>query len=262
MARASWSGMIKFSLMSIPVKQYSAVSEGSTRLANLHRDCGTRLRQPKYCETCGRFVESSEMVKGYPINDHEFVRLEEDELSAIRLPSNGQIEITEFVQPREIDPRYLEEPAFLAPNLESSKKRFLGLNVFSLFEEALEQSGLWALGRVVRRSRESLVLIRPFKKGLLLLQNLRYPSELKDVGEIKHDFQEVSERERQLAVELMERMKGDFDLSKYKDRYEEGLRELIERKLSGERVEVVKAEAEAEGDVIDQLLKSLELARR
>jgi len=168
MARASWSGMIKFSLMSIPVKQYSAVSEGSTRLANLHRDCGTRLR-----------------------------------------------------------------------------------------------SGLWALGRVVRRNREVLVLIRPFKKGLLLLQSLRYPSELKEVGEIKHDFQEVGERELNLAAELMKQMKGDFDLSKYKDRYEEGLRELIERKLSGEKVEVVKAEAKAEEEsIVDQLLKSLELARR
>jgi len=262
-ARAKWSGMIKFGLMSIPCKEYSAVSEGTTRLSNIHRDCKTKLRQPKYCETCGRFVEGTEIVKGYPINDHEFVLLEDDELSAIKLESNGQIEITEFVEPQEIDQRYLEEPSFLAPNWESSKKRFLGLNLFSLFEEALKVSGLWALGRVVKRNRETLVLIRPFKKGILLLQTLRYPEELKDDTEIKSGYKDVDDRELAVAVELILKMRGKFDLSKYRDRYEEGLKELVEAKLKGEKVvEVVKAEVKEEEDIYSQLLKSLELVKR
>jgi len=258
-ARAKWSGMIKFGLMSIPCKEYSAVSEGTTRLSNIHRDCKTKLRQPKYCETCGRLVEGTEIVKGYPINDHEFVLLEDDELSAIKLESNGQIEVTEFVEPQEIDPRYLEEPSFLAPHWESSKKRFLGLNLFSIFEEALRQSGLWALGRVVKRNRETLVLIRPFARGLLLQQNLRYPDELRDHLEIRCDFKKPDEIDVSLAVELMRgKMKGNFDFTKYKDRNEESLRELVEKKLAGEKVEKIsQPKAEEEVNATDLLRKSL-----
>lgn len=260
MARANWSGTITMGVMSIPAKMYSAVDDQKTRFRQIH-ECGSRVSELKYCQNCGREVEKNEIKKGYPIGKDQYVVFEDGELEAIRLNSNSAIEIQEFIQPM-TDGLYLGKPSYLAPNWESSRKRFTGLKSFSLFERALKETGLWALGKVVQRNRENLVVIRPFTQGILLLQQVRYTAEVKDHSEIKTDTAEVADKEVELAKSLIDQMRGDGDLSKYSDRYEEALAELIDKKASGEVIEAEPQVSQETEDLISQLTASLEQVKK
>jgi len=260
--KATWSGTISCGVMGIPVKMYSAVQDSQSRFNKIH-NCGSRIREPSYCPACERFVESSEIKKGYQVGKDEYVVFEDYELEALKLKSNSSIEIIEFISPDAIsDPRVFGKPYFLAPNWESSKKRFLGLKEFTLFARTLAETGFWALGKVVQRDREHIVLIRPFGNNILLMHQLRYQTELRDTSEIKTDVVEVSEKELELGKMLAEALKGNGDLSKYQDRYEEALSELIEKKLSGETIKAEALPTREEGDLAEQLLKSLELVKK
>lgn len=259
MARATWSGVISFAgVISIPCKLYSAVESKTSDFNLIHAGCGGRVRRPDWCEVCQRFVESYEVAKGYPIAKDQYVVFDKDELDAIKLSSNGSIEILEFIEPNGIDPRYFDTPHFLAPNWESAKKRFVGSKQFSLFEKALRNTGLWALGKVVMREREHLAMIRPYADGVLLLQVLRFGAELRDCGDINTEVKEVSQRELELGIELIKSWRGNGDLTKYRDQYREALAELVEKKLAGETIEARAMPEPGEAvDLVEQLLAGL-----
>jgi len=260
--KAIWSGQISCGVMGIRCKMYSAVQDSGSRFNQIHT-CGSRIREPKWCPACEKFVDATEIKKGFPIGKDEYVVFADYELEALKLKSNSSIEITEFIEPASLsDPRTLGKPYFLAPDWESSRKKFMGLKEFTLFSETLKATGLWAIGKLVQRDKEHIVLIRPFSDNILLLQQLRYQTELRDTRDIKTDRTEVSEKEMELAKMLFEMMKGDGDISKYQDRYEEALSELIEKKLSGETIKAEALPIREEGDLAEQLLKSLELVKK
>jgi len=267
MARAYWSGQISCGVMGIRCKMYTAVfPEAGSRFNQIHRDCGSRIREPKWCPVCEKFVDKKdEIKKGYKVGKEEYVIFEEEELKALKLKSNGSIEITEFVEPSAIsDVRIFGKPYFLAPDWDTDRKKFMGLKEFTLFSETLRITGLWAIGKMVQRDREHIVIIRPFNSNnILLLQEIRYQTELKDVSEIKTDRVQISERDLELSKMLFEAMKGDGDLSKFTDRYEEALQELVERKLAGETIKVEALPSREEAvDLAEQLLQSLEFVKK
>lgn len=240
-ARAYWQGYLRLSLVSIGVELYAAASSGDkTALHQIHKPSGKRVRYEKVAPGVGP-VDMSDIVKGFEIGDDSYVVLEPEELEEIKLESSRAIELVQFVDRDEIDPRYFEKPYYLAPEGDVSTEGYV------VIREALQATGKIGLGRLTMRGRESLVAVLPFGKGLLV-ETLRYANELRaaepyfsEIADTAGDEEMIS-----LATELIERKTRPFDAKAFKDSYAEALAELVERKREGQAI-VVTGEEERRG---------------
>jgi DNA end-binding protein Ku len=240
-ARAYWQGYLRLSLVSIGVELYAAASSGDkTALHQIHKPSGKRVRYEKVAPGVGP-IENSDIVKGFEIGDDSYVVLEPEELDEIKLESSRAIELVQFVDRDEIDPRYFEKPYYLAPEGDVSTEGYV------VIREALRATGKVGLGRLTMRGRESLVAVVPLGKGLLV-ETLRYANELRaaepffsEIADSAGDEEMIS-----LATELIERKTRPFDPKAFKDAYAEALRDLVERKREGQAI-VVTGEEERRG---------------
>jgi DNA end-binding protein Ku len=240
-ARAYWQGYLRLSLVSIGVELYAAASSGDkTALHQIHKPSGKRVRYEKVAPGVGP-IENSDIVKGFEIGDDSYVVLEPEELDEIKLESSRAIELVQFVDRDEIDPRYFEKPYYLAPEGDVSTEGYV------VIREALRATGKVGLGRLTMRGRESLVAVVPLGKGLLV-ETLRYANELRaaepffsEIADSAGDEEMIS-----LAIELIERKTRPFDPKAFKDAYAEALRNLVERKREGQAI-VVTGEEERRG---------------
>jgi DNA end-binding protein Ku len=246
-ARAYWQGYLRLSLVSIGVELYAASASGDkTALHQIHKPSGKRVRYEKVAPGVGP-IENSDIVKGFEIGDDSYVVLEPEELDEIKLESSRAIELVQFVDRDEIDPRYFEKPYYLAPEGDVSTEGYV------VIREALRASGKVGLGRLTMRGRESLVAIVPLGKGLLV-ETLRYANELRaaepffaEIADSAGDEEMIS-----LATELIERKTRPFDAKAFKDAYAEALRDLVERKREGQAIVVTgEEERRAPGKVIN-----------
>ena len=182
----------------------------------------------------------------------KYVRIEDDEIQSLRPKGSRAIEIEEFVDLDEIDPLFFEQPYYLIPNDR-------GVKPYKLLVEAMTDLNKVAIGRIVMRSKERLVAIRPLD-GMLCVETMRYSDEVvaRDglITEEEGDV-ELTERERTMAQQLVESLASDnFDASKYHDEFREQLLDLIERKAAGEEI-IAEPETEAPAKVLD-LVAALE----
>src|SRR5579862_4896640 len=155
MPRAIWSGTISFGLVSVPVKLYSAARDRSVRFHQLHASDNGRIQQRRFCALEEREVPYAEIVKGYEIAPDRYVVIEAEELAALEPAATRAVEIEDFVGIEEIDPIYFDHPYVLVPGEGASKP-------YSLLREAMRQTNKVAIARVVLRSKEHLVAIRPW----------------------------------------------------------------------------------------------------
>jgi DNA end-binding protein Ku len=259
-ARPYWKGQIRLALVSIPVEIYSATRSGATIAFNqIHEPTGKRIKYEKVVPGVGA-VDPDEIVKGYQYSKGSYVLLDDDELEAVKLESKKTLELTQFVEPNEIDPLYYERPYYVVPADDLAEEAFVVLR------EALRETRKVALGQLTLRGREYVVSLKPCGRGILL-ETLRYADE---VVKAQGYFREISDarpdREMlELAETLIDKKSAKFDPSKFHDRYVDALRELIEkkRKSKGARIE---AEEEDEGprrgsnvvDLMAALKKSIE----
>ena len=253
--RSVWKGSINFGVVAIPARLYSATEDRTKELRSnihqLHAECGSRIQMPKWCPSCNRRVESTELRKGYELSEGKFVILEEADLQSLPLRSLKQIEVTEFVDASRIDLRAYSDCYYLT--CEDT-----GARAFALFLKAMELASLVGIAKLTYREKERLSALRPFD-GLILLHTLHYADEIRPVDEIKPKAVAVSEKELELASMLISRMKGELDLSKYHDDYREALEKLVEARIEGKAI-AVEPEKAPVSDVTEALLKSLELA--
>jgi DNA end-binding protein Ku len=255
MARAIWSGSISFGMVSIPVKLYGATESKDIAFHLLHKTCGTRLKQVRWCPTDEVEVPWSDTVRGYEYSKDQYVTLTEDDFEQLPLPSKHTIELSAFVQESEIDPVFYERSYFLAPGERAEK-------AYALLLKALEKKELTAVAAITIRKKEQLCALRP-KDGVLMLETLYYPDEVRAAPEADLSGSRISEREMEMAFALIELLQKPFDPEEYKDHYREALERLIEAKLEGR--EVVTAPAAKETKVIDladALRKSVEAAKK
>lgn len=243
------SGTISFGLVAIPVKLYSSGESATTVSFNMmHRECGTRLKYRYYCPTHDRFVENNEIAKGYEFSKGQYVLFSEEELKALTPEPTNAIEITEFVPLEQVDPVYFEKTYYIGPDKG-------GARPYRLLAEALKVSGRAALGKYAARGKSYLVLLRPFENGLVL-QQLRYATELKAFTEVDVPDAEVKEGELKLALQLIDQTASEeFKPAVYKDEQTDRTWELIERKVSGE--EITSAPEEAPKAQIIDLMAAL-----
>ena len=238
MPRAIWSGAISFGLVNIPVKLYSAVSRKTVRFHQIDAESGQRIRQMRV-NPDGEEVPYEQIVKGYEIGPDRYVTINPDELDSIAPEKSRTIDIEDFVDLEEIDPIFFDHPYYLAPDKGAAK-------AYKLLVDAMEESGKVAIARVVLRSKENLVAIRP-RDGVLAMETMLFADEVIDPD----SFDELadgakgktSERELKMAQQLIESLTAEFEPDKYRDEYRERVLEMIERKAQGE---TIKIEAPAE----------------
>ena len=250
MAPSIWTGAISFGLVQVPVRLLPATKSRDVSFNQLEEGSGSRIRYKKISENSGEEVTSERIVKGYEIAKDRYVIVSSDELAMLAPKAAHTIEIEEFVDLADIDPVYFEQPYYLVPEEKGSKP-------YTLLVDAMEELGKVAIGRVVIRSKERLVVIRP-RGSMLYLETMRYADEVLDhSGLVKDPGVELSEREKTMALQLVQSLAAEeFDVAKYRDQYREQLLDLIERKASGEEI-VARAVVEETTEVLD-LVAALE----
>jgi DNA end-binding protein Ku len=249
-----WSGAISFGLVNVPIKLYSAVSKKTVRFHQLNGETGNRIAQKRTDAVTGDEVPYENLVKGYELTKDQYVLINPDELDALDPEKSRTIDIEDFVELSEIDPIYYDHPYYLVPDKGAAKAYGLLLN-------AMQESGRVAIARVVLRSKEQLVAIRPAQDGtVLMMETMIFADEvvpradldgLPDAEELR-----VSEREVQMAQQLIESLVTDFEPERYKDEYREKVLQLIEAKAEGAEI-VSQPEAPAPTAVPD-LMAALE----
>jgi DNA end-binding protein Ku len=254
MARSIWSGAISFGLVNVPIKLYSAVSKKTVRFHQLNGTTGNRIQQKRVDPETGDEVNYEDIVKGYELTRDRYVIITPEELETLDPEKTRSIDIEDFVDESEIDPIFYDHPYYLVPDKGAAKAYGLLLN-------AMADADKVAIARVVIRSKEQLVAIRPHRDGdLLVMETMVFADEVvgtEDIDDLPESGDlKVSERELKMARQLIESLTDTFDPGKYKDSYREKVLELIEAKADGQEI-AVQAEAPEPAKVPD-LMAALE----
>jgi DNA end-binding protein Ku len=248
MARSIWTGAISFGLVTVPVKLYSSVNRKTVRFHQLSGKSGVRIAQKRVDPSTGDEVAYEDIVKGFELTPDRYVIVEPGELETLQPKKTKTIEIEDFVELVDIDPIFYDHPYYLAPGAGGSKP-------YRLLVEAMRETGRVAIARVVIRSKEALVALRPMDDHVLGMSTMLFPDEVVDpdsVDEIADTADvEVTKRELDIAKQLVESLAGPFDASKYHDTYRQDVLDLIERKAAGEEIAVQPATDEEEEPVPD-----------
>ena len=239
MPRAIWSGAISFGLVNIPVKLYSAVSRKTVRFHQLDSADNQRIQQKRVNPRTGEEVPYENLVKGYEIGGDRYVVVSPEELDALAPEKTRTIDIEDFVDLEDIDPIFYDHPYYLVPDTGAEK-------AYRLLVDAMEEAGKVAIARVVIRSKEQLVAIRP-RDGILTMETMLFADEVippDDLEDAPSDGKKkTSKRELEMARQLIDSLSGDFKPDKYHDEYRERVLDMIERKAQGEEI-VIEAPPE------------------
>jgi Ku protein len=258
--RAYWKGSLKLSLVSCPVALYPATtSVEKTHFHMINKETGNRLKQQMVDAETGDVVEGEQKARGYELKKGEYVEVDKEELEAVQIESTHTIDIDSFVPVDEIDKRFIDRPYYIAPDGKA------GIDAFAVIRDAMKDKGRVALARIVLTNREHIIAIEPLGKGLLGI-TLRYPYEMRDEDEYFDDIRnpKISKDMIELASHILDSKAGHFDLSKYKDEYENALKTLVRRKAAGKPVKVAAPEERPSNVVslMDALRQSLKGGRR
>jgi len=255
-----WTGAISFGLVTVPVKLYSALDRKAVRFHQLSGKTGTRIAQKRIDPQTGEEVPYEDVVKGYEIAKDRYVVIAPGELEALEPKKTKTIEIEDFVELSQIDPVYYDHPYYLAPGTG-------GVKPYRLLLEAMRRTGKVAIARVVIRSKEQLVAIRPMGEALgmatmIFADEVTPPEridEIREAAEVK-----TTKRELEMAEQLVSSLAGDFRPDSYHDTYRQEILDLIERKAQGEEIAVQPAPeeiAQPAPDLMSALKASLEAVR-
>jgi len=262
--RTTWNGSLSFGLVSIPVglapatKPAARQSDVSFRL--LHRECLTPIKQKRWCPKHDREVPPDELVKGWEVSKGQYVVVEEAELEALeRHDDSRTIDIERFVPLGDVDPIWMDRTYFLVPGAAPAQRR-----PYKLLLEAMEESGVGAIGRFVRSGRESLCLVRARGQGLVL-ETMYLVEDVYSQAEIDEAMGEtdVKKAELDLARQIVEGLAADFEPTELASSYRRDLRQLLEAKLEGETIAEPEPVEEpvAAVDLIEALKASVAAAK-
>ena len=262
--RSIWKGTIRFSLVSIPVRIYSAIeSSEKIQFNQLHRDDLGPIAYDKRCKKCNEVVTNDQIAKGYQYEPDRYAIVEADDIAKIKIKTTKAVDIVGFVNREDIPTTFYDAPYFAGPDGPVSE------NPYALLREVMKQTGKIAVGKVVLRDREDLVALIPHDAGLLL-QKLRYPHELRNMADVpdfenvrKLDAEKLSKNELELATTLVEQMATTLSEIDTEDNYFIALRTLVDSKITGGTVtEFEQVEEVPRLDLISALKQSLQTSSR
>jgi DNA end-binding protein Ku len=243
--RTIWNGSINFGLVNIPIGLAVAQQRKDVSFRTLHRECGTPIKQKRWCPFHERDVEADELVKGWEFAKGQFVMVEESDLEAVALTRSQSIDIARFVDLDEVDPIYFDRAYYLAPSDTPAQRR-----PYVLLLRAMQEANVAAIGKFVLWGKENLCLIRPLGESLAL-ETLYYAEDIRARDEIDGAVgeTEVNEPELEMARQLVASLVGEFDPEEFVNEYRGELKAMLEAKLAGE--EIVAPEQPEPAKVVD-----------
>jgi DNA end-binding protein Ku len=260
MPRSIWTGAISFGMVTVPVKLYSAIDRKAVRFHQLSGKTGVRIAQKRVDPSSGEEVAYDDVVKGYEIAPERYVVIEPGELDALAPKKTKTIEIEDFVELDQIDPVFYDHPYYLAPGPGGAKP-------YRLLLQAMRETGKVAIARVVIRSKEQLVALRPMGEALgmatmIFADEVLSPERLDEV--VEAEDVKTTKRELDIAKQLVESLAGDFEPDRYSDEYRKQVLDMIERKAQGEEIAVQPVAEDITApapDLMGALKASLEAVR-
>ena len=226
MASTVWKGYISFGLISVPVRMYVAAREEHIGFNQIHKTCGTRIKQQLWCPLDERVVERDEIEKGYPAGDGTYVLVSPTELKALEAESSETMAIQQFVELDEVDPIYYETSYYTVAEEP-------GRRAYALMMQAMQKLKLGAVAKLTLHQREQVVLIRPYEHGLIL-HTLYYPEEVREIPEYGDQAAlQLQDAEIKLAEQFMGSLRAPFHPDAFHNTYQERVEQLIESKGAG-----------------------------
>lgn len=255
--RPSWSGLLRVSLVAVPVKAYPAVSSTATSHFNqLHADCGERIRHEKRCPRHGP-VDAAAIVRGYPYARDQYVVIDADALEKLRPAKDKALMLEQFVPAYRVDPTF-----FAGRSLYLLPDGLAAQHPYGVMAEALRQGNHWAVGRVVLSGHRQLVLVRPVGR-LLTLDVLYFPAQVRAAAAWEAELRgsAATAEELQLAGTVIAAATGPLDWSRYRDTTAEELAALVEAKIANRPATVPVEESGTVLRLLDALKQSVAAAR-
>jgi len=243
--RTIWNGSISFGLVNIPIGLALATQREDVSFRTLHRECGTPIKQKRWCPFHEREVEPDELVKGWEVAKGEFVLVEDSDLEAVALQRSQAIDILRFVKLEEVDPVYFDRTYYLAPASAEAARR-----PYVLLLRAMQESGMAAVGKFVLWNKENLCLIRP-QGDALVLELLFYAEDIRSKADVEEAVggTEVKKAELELADQVIHSLVGEWNPEDFENGYRNDLKAMLDAKLAGEAI--TRPEPTPETPVVD-----------
>ncbi|HXU27660.1 MAG TPA: Ku protein [Bacteroidia bacterium] len=255
--KSIWTGAIGFGLVNIPVKLFSATESSTLDLDMLDKKDHSNIHFMRVNAKTGKEVKWENIVKGYKLPNDEYVVLTDEDFEKASVKKTKTIEITEFVNEKEIESLYYETPYYLEPDK-------AGTRAYALLREALLKTGRAGIATFVMRNKESLAVLRANEK-VIILNRIRFEEEIRKTSDLTLPAKtNVKANELKMAVSLIEQLSGKFDIKKYKDTYSADLLKLIHAKAKGKTVKAPKLKLvhSKTNDIMAQLKASLNTKRK
>lgn len=247
--RPIWRGHISFWMVNIPVQMFTVVRSQRVQFHMLHAKDGARLQEQFVCTADKKVVSRREMIKGYELSSDEYVVVKDEELEALAPKASRLLEIIDFVDGSEIDPNYYVTGHWLLPEEQAERS-------YGMLNKAMRDAGKVGITKFVRANREYLAALRPVENAFCL-STMHFANEIMGLDKMESvpDAIKVDERQVKMARQLIDEMTASFDPTKYKDDYQDAVRELVKQKAEG--LEVITPPPVEEAKVID-LMTALE----
>ncbi len=258
--RTIWKGAISFGLVNIPIRLATATNKNNIKFRMLHKECKTPVDMVRHCPVCNTKVEYDSLARGYEYEDNKFVVLQDEDFDNIPIKSTRTIDIVDFVKLEEIDPIYYIKTYYLGP-AEGGEKPYL------LLKKALEKTNKVAISKITIRNKESLAVIRVIS-DVLALETMYFADEVRSAEDLNVErFEEkvnISAKEEELAIEIIDNLTDKFEPEKYTDEYREELMKIIRGKIEGKEIEVPEAVRTENKilDLMDKLKASVEASEK
>lgn len=255
MARPIWKGTLGFGLVTIPVELQTGVVDARPRFRLLHRADLSPIENRRVCRRDGKPVSWDDLVKGYEYEKGQFVTLTKDDFDSAAIERSRTIEILDFVDKAQIDPRYFDVPYYVLPGKGADRS-------YAILREALRKAGRVGIAKFVLRTTQHLAALEVVGDALVIVL-MRFADDLRDASSWSFPARDVASRELDLAVRLVESLAADWDAARYTDDYQANLMKVIKAKLRGKHARVSAPERELKGNVVDLMARLKEsLARR
>src|SRR5437868_8998610 len=230
--RTIWNGSISFGLVNIPIGLALATQRSDVAFRTLHRECGTPIKQKRWCPLHEREVEADELVKGWEVAKGAFLIVEEADLESVALKRSQAIVILRFVKLADVDPVFFDRTYSLAPAATEAQRR-----PYVLLLRAMQESGMAAVGKFVLWGKENLCLIRP-QGDTLAMETLFFADDVRSKKEIEEagEATEIKKAELALAGQVIESLVGEWDAAEFENEYRRDLKAMLEAKLAGQEI--------------------------
>jgi DNA end-binding protein Ku len=226
MPSSTWKGSISFGLVSVPIRLFSAARYSHIAFHEIHKSCGTRVRQQLYCPHDERVVSRDEVAMGYEVEKDKYIVIDQAELKNLQLASSTTMEIVQFVKLAEVDPIYFETSYFAVPE-EASRR------AYALLLNTMDKLKLAAIAQVTMHQRERTVILRPFRDGLIV-HTIYYPNEIHAVKEYGKEIpKNLRPQEIDLATQFAQALVKPFKPEQFHDEYQTRVQQLIDSKEAG-----------------------------